>query len=200
MKFKTLSILLASGIILGGCAQGNDNSDENKKQDQTEQKDKKASTNEEANSNKSSIALKDIQTTPEKAIEIAQKEYKGDVKEIAFEKEHGEWAYKIAQVNNTDESEVIIQDKDQKVANKEKESDEGDQSDKTFNYKQDVKPYKKALQKGIDEVNGGTLKEWSLEKDHGKLIYDMDILYKGDNHEVSVDAKSLKILKSEIDN
>jgi PBP1b-binding outer membrane lipoprotein LpoB len=52
MKFKTLSVLLASGIILGGCTQGNDNSDENKKQDQTEQKDKKNSTNEEANSNK----------------------------------------------------------------------------------------------------------------------------------------------------
>src|SRR5699024_9937538 len=75
------------------------------------------------------------------------------------EKDCGEWSYKIAQVDNTDESEVIIQDKDQKAVNKEKESNEGDQSDKTFNYKQ-------ALQKGIDEVNGDALKEWSLEKDH----------------------------------
>lgn len=122
------------------------------------------------------------------------------MKEVAFKKERGEWIYKIAQVNNTDESEVIIQDKDQKVVNKEKESDEGDQSDKTFDYKKDVKPYTKALKKGIDEVSGGTLKEWSIEKNHGKLVYDMDIQYKGDNHEVSIDAKSLKILKSEIDN
>src|SRR5699024_2862595 len=91
--------------------------------------------------------------------ESCYQEYKGDAKEVAFEKDCGEWSYKIAQVDNTDESEVIIQDKDQKAVNKEKESNEGDQSDKTFNYKQ-------ALQKGIDEVNGDALKEWSLEKDH----------------------------------
>ncbi|MDW8566025.1 PepSY domain-containing protein [Staphylococcus shinii] len=191
MKMKSLSSLIVAGLLVTPITTAST----------LASTDTNAKTNtEQATESSNSIALKDVQTTPEKAIEIAQKEYKGDVKEIAFEKEQGEWTYKIARVNNTDESEVIIQDKDQKIANKEKESDEGDQSDKTFNYKQDVKPYKKALQKGINEVNGGTLKEWSLEKDHGKLVYDMDILYKGDNHEVSVDAKSLEILKSEIDN
>src|SRR5699024_669306 len=191
MKMKSLSSLIVAGLLVTPITTVSTlaSTDTNPK-----------TNTEQATESSNSIALKDVQTTPEKAIEIAQKEYKGDVKEIAFEKEQGEWTYKIAQVNNTDESEVIIQDKDQKIANKEKESDEGDQSDKTFNYKQDVKPYKKALQKGINEVNSGTLKEWSLEKDHGKLVYDMDILYKGDNHEVSVDAKSLEILKSEIDN
>lgn len=191
MKMKSLSSLIVAGLLVtpittaSTFASTNTNAKTN-----TEQETESSNT----------IALKDIKTTPEKAIEIAQNEYKGDVKEVAFEKEHGGWSYKIAQVHNTNESEVTIKDKDQKVTNKEKESDEGDQSDKTFNYKQDVKSYTQALQKGVDEVNGGSLKEWSIEKDHGKLVYDMDILYKGDNHEVSVDAKSLKILKNEIDN
>lgn len=191
MKMKSLSSLIVAGLLVtpvttaSTFASSNTNSKTN-----TEQETESSNT----------IALKDIKTTPEKAIEIAQNEYKGGVKEVAFEKEHEGWSYKIAQVHNTNESEVTIKDKDQKVTNKEKESDEGDQSDKTFNYKQDVKPYTQALQKGVDEVNGGSLKEWSIEKDHGKLVYDMDILYKGDNHEVSVDAKSLKILKNEIDN
>jgi uncharacterized membrane protein YkoI len=191
MKVKTLSSLIIAGLLVTPITTVSTfaSTDTNAKTN-TEQTTKSSNT----------VALKDIKTTPEKAIEIAQNEYKGDVKEVAFEKEHGEWSYKIAQVHNTDESEVTIKDKDQKVANKEKEADEEHQSDKTFNYKQDVKPYTQALQKGIDEVNGGSLKEWSIEKDHGKLVYDMDILYKGDNHEVSIDAKSLKILKNEIDN
>ncbi|MEF9574031.1 PepSY domain-containing protein, partial [Staphylococcus aureus] len=45
----------------------------------------------------------------------------------------------------------------------------------------------------------GDIKEWSLEKDDGKLVYNIDLKKGNKKQEVTVDAKNGKVLKSEQD-
>ena len=192
MKFKMSALLLSSAVLLGACG-GNgsaDSSDDNSKSNNTD------------NAHKSSIALKDVSTDPKDAIKKAQNIYKDEkLKKISFEKEHGDWAYKVEQQNaqKREESEVVINDKDKKVASKEKETDESNSTNKEFDYN-DMKSYKDAIKAGQKKFDG-EIGEWSLHrsKDRGKFVYDMDLKKGKEKHEITVDAKTGKVLSDERD-
>ena len=67
-----------------------------------------------------------------------------------------------------------------------------------FHY-DDVIDYKKAIKKGQKEFDG-EIREWSLAKDDGQLVYDMDLSKDQETHEITVDAKNGKVLQNETDN
>ncbi|EHJ07115.1 PepSY domain-containing protein [Staphylococcus simiae] len=189
MKFKSLAVLSMGALVLAAC--GNDATKEDTKSSD--------SSNSNSNTTKQVIALNDIQTSPKDAVKKAQDTYKGqELKEIAFEKTNGDWTYKIAQQKTGEESEVIIADKDKKIVNKSTEKE--DSIDKSDNFKySDAIDYKKAIKKGQKEFDGD-IKEWSLDKDDGKLVYNMDLKKGKTKHEITIDAKSGKVLKNEEDN
>ncbi len=80
-------------------------------------------------------------------------------------------AYKLNKVINK-ESEVIISDKNKKILNKEQENENSINNDEAFKYNEAI-DYKDAT-KGQKEFDG-KIKEWSLSKDDGKLVYDLDL-------------------------
>lgn len=187
MKLKSLATITASAILLAAC--GNGSSESNTKSD--------SSKNE--SDSKNIIALNKIKTNPEDAVKKAQNVYSGqNLKEISFEKSNGKWAYKIEQQKSGEESEVIVSDENKKVLNKETEKEDSIDKSDEFEYS-DAIDYKEAIKKGQKEFDGD-IKEWSLSESDGKLVYDMDIQKDNNKHEITIDAKSGKVLNNEKDN
>lgn len=189
MKLKSLAVLSMSAVVLTAC--GNDTPKD-------ETKSTESNTNQDTNTTKDVIALKDVKTSPEDAVKKAEETYKGQkLKGISFENSNGEWAYKVTQQKSGEESEVLVADKNKKVINKKTEKEDTVNENDNFKYS-DVIDYKKAIKEGQKEFDGD-IKEWSLEKDDGKLVYNIDLKKGNKKQEVTVDAKNGKVLKSEQD-
>ncbi|MCG7337957.1 PepSY domain-containing protein [Staphylococcus sp. ACRSN] len=183
MKQKYISVLILTSAMLLGCS--NDDSGE-----------KSSENNKKADDRV--ITLNQISTSPEDAIKKSRKVYTDqDLKGLAYERENGKWCYKVEQQKNGEESEVIIADKQGKVIHRESEKENDIHKNELFNYG-DAIDYKKAIKKSQKEFNG-KIKEWSLSKDEGKLIYDINLEKGKKAHEITVDAKSGKILQNEKD-
>lgn len=223
MKFKIFSLLLASGLILAAC--GNDDSDDkkdNKGAEKTEQKtqddnkdDMDDSSNDkdsnddqtndddsdDQNSNKSTtntVKWDDVKVSPEEAVKEAQNEEKGELKDLSFEKEAGDWSYKVELVDGSNENKVLINADDKSVANVENETEDDDDNDQTFKLS-DVAKFEDVLKVAQDKAKGD-LKEWSLSEDDGKLVYSIDLKEGNkDTTEFKIDAKSKEILEQEQD-
>ena len=181
MKLKSLAVLSMSAVVLTAC--GNDTPKD-------ETKSTESNTNQDTNTTKDVIALKDVKTSPEDAVKKAEETYKGQkLKGISFENSNGEWAYKV--------TEVLVADKNKKVINKKTEKEDTVNENDNFKYS-DAIDYKKAIKEGQKEFDGD-IKEWSLEKDDGKLVYNIDLKKGNKKQEVTVDAKNGKVLKSEQD-
>ncbi|PTI39024.1 peptidase, partial [Staphylococcus xylosus] len=82
--------------------------------------------------------------------------------------------------------------------NKEQENEDSFNNNEAFNYNEAI-DYKDAIKKGQKEFDGD-IKEWSLSKDDGKLVYDLDLKKDKEKHEVTIDAKNGKVLNNEQDN
>jgi len=209
MKYKMLSLLLSAGIVLAAC--GNSDDDNNDKKDnqndeKTEQTTKENSnddqnTDDDQSSDKATentVKWEDVKVSPEDAVKAAQKESKGELKDLSFEKETGDWSYKVELVDGTNENKVLINADDKSVTNVEKEQEDSDDNDQTFKLS-DVAKFEDALKVAQDKVKGD-IKEWSLSEDNGKLVYSIE-LKEGNKEstEFTIDAKSKEILEQETD-
>lgn len=209
MKYKMLSLLLSAGIVLAAC--GNSDDDNNDKKDnqndeKTEQTTKENSnddqyTDDDQSSDKATentVKWDDVKVSPEDAVKAAQKESKGELKDLSFEKETGDWSYKVELVDGTNENKVLINADDKSVTNVEKEQEDSDDNDQTFKLS-DVAKFEDALKVAQDKAKGD-IKEWSLSEDNGKLVYSIE-LKEGNKEstEFTIDAKSKEILEQETD-
>ncbi|WP_204254776.1 PepSY domain-containing protein [Mammaliicoccus sciuri] len=209
MKYKMLSLLLSAGIVLAAC--GNSDDDNNDKKDnqndeKTEQTTKENSnddqnTDDDQSSDKATentVKWDDVKVSPEDAVKAAQKESKGELKNLSFEKETGDWSYKVELVDGTNENKVLINADDKSVTNVEKEQEDSDDNDQTFKLS-DVAKFEDALKVAQDKAKGD-IKEWSLSEDNGKLVYSIE-LKEGNKEstEFTIDAKSKEILEQETD-
>ncbi|MEB6257753.1 PepSY domain-containing protein [Mammaliicoccus sciuri] len=209
MKYKMLSLLLSAGIVLAAC--GNSDDDNNDKKDnqndeKTEQTTKENSnddqnTDDDQSSDKATentVKWDDVKVSPEDAVKAAQKESKGELKDLSFEKETGDWSYKVELVDGTNENKVLINADDKSVTNVEKEQEDSDDNDQTFKIS-DVAKFEDALKVAQDKAKGD-IKEWSLSEDNGKLVYSIE-LKEGNKEstEFTIDAKSKEILEQETD-
>ncbi|WP_241692416.1 hypothetical protein [Staphylococcus pseudintermedius] len=100
MKFKIISLLLASGIVLAACGNDDDqkntnNADNDTKTEQTTDNnqnshDNDRDDNDDQNTNQhtktQTIDVKDVKTTPEDAIKTAKSSFDGDVKQVEYKK------------------------------------------------------------------------------------------------------------------
>ncbi|MDT0754642.1 PepSY domain-containing protein [Mammaliicoccus sciuri] len=209
MKYKMLSLLLSAGIVLAAC--GNSDDDNNDKKDnqndeKTEQTTKENSnddqnTDDDQSSDKATentVKWDDVKVSPEDAVKAAQKESKGELKDLSFEKETGDWSYKVELVDGTKENKVLINADDKSVTNVEKEQEDSDDNDQTFKLS-DVAKFEDALKVAQDKAKGD-IKEWSLSEDNGKLVYSIE-LKEGNKEstEFTIDSKSKEILEQETD-
>ncbi|WP_025904987.1 PepSY domain-containing protein [Mammaliicoccus sciuri] len=209
MKYKMLSLLLSAGIVLAAC--GNSDDDNNDKKDnqndeKTEQTTKENSNDDQnTDDNQSSdkttentVKWDDVKVSPEDAVKAAQKESEGELIDLSFEKETGDWSYKVELVDGTNENKVLINADDKSVTNVEKEQEDSDDNDQTFKLS-DVAKFEDALKVAQDKAKGD-IKEWSLSEDNGKLVYSIE-LKEGNKEstEFTIDAKSKEILEQETD-
>ncbi|UXU83503.1 PepSY domain-containing protein [Mammaliicoccus sciuri] len=209
MKYKMLSLLLSAGIVLAACGNGDDDNNDkkdNQNDEKTEQTTKENSnddqnTDDDQSSDKATentVKWDDVKVSPEDAVKAAQKESKGELKDLSFEKETGEWSYKVELVDGTNENKVLINADDKSVTNVEKEQEDSDDNDQTFKLS-DVAKFEDALKVAQDKAKGD-IKEWSLSEDNGKLVYSIE-LKEGNKEstEFTIDAKSKVILEQETD-
>ncbi len=221
MKYKMLSLLLSAGIVLAACGNGDDDNNDkkdNQNDEKTEQTTKENSNddqntddNQDSDDNQNSdddqssgkatentVKWDDVKVSPEDAVKAAQKESKGELKDLSFEKETGEWSYKVELVDGTNENKVLINADDKSVTNVEKEQEDSDDNDQTFKLS-DVAKFEDALKVAQDKAKGD-IKEWSLSEDNGKLVYSIE-LKEGNKEstEFTIDAKSKEILEQETD-
>ncbi|QQC94596.1 PepSY domain-containing protein [Mammaliicoccus sciuri] len=207
MKYKMLSLLLSAGIVLAACGNGDDDNNDkkdNQNDEKTEQTTKENSnddqnTDDDQSSDKATentVKWDDVKVSPEDAVKAAQKESKGELKDLSFEKETGEWSYKVELVDGTNENKVLINADDKSVTNVEKEQEDSDDNDQTFKLS-DVAKFEDALKVAQDKAKGD-IKEWSLSEDNGKLVYSIE-LKEGNKEstEFTIDAKSKEILEQE---
>ncbi|MCE4979369.1 PepSY domain-containing protein [Mammaliicoccus sciuri] len=219
MKYKMLSLLLSAGIVLAACGNGDDDNNdkkdnqndekteqttkENSNDDQNTDDDQDSDDNQNSDDDQSSdkatentVKWDDVKVSPEDAVKAAQKESKGELKDLSFEKETGEWSYKVELVDGTNENKVLINADDKSVTNVEKEQEDSDDNDQTFKLS-DVAKFEDALKVAQDKAKGD-IKEWSLSEDNGKLVYSIE-LKEGNKEstEFTIDAKSKEILEQE---
>ncbi|MES5812841.1 PepSY domain-containing protein [Mammaliicoccus sciuri] len=209
MKYKILSLLLSAGIVLAAC--GNSDDDNNDKKDNQNDEKTEQTTKENSNDNQNTdddqssdkatentVKWDDVKVSPEDAVKAAQKESKGELKDLSFEKETGDWSYKVELVDGTNENKVLINADDKSVTNVEKEQEDSDDNDQTFKLS-DVAKFEDALKVAQDKAKGD-IKEWSLSEDNGKLVYSIE-LKEGNKEstEFTIDAKSKEILEQETD-
>ncbi|WP_436863697.1 PepSY domain-containing protein [Mammaliicoccus sciuri] len=227
MKYKMLSLLLSAGIVLAACGNSDDDNNDkkdNQNDEKTEQTTKENSnddqnTDDDQDSNddqdsdddqntdddqssdkatENTVKWDDVKVSPEDAVKAAQKESKGELKDLSFEKETGEWSYKVELVDGTNENKVLINADDKSVTNVEKEQEDSDDNDQTFKLS-DVAKFEDVLKVAQDKAKGD-IKEWSLSEDNGKLVYSIEL--KEGNKEstdFTIDAKSKEILEQETD-
>ncbi|MCO4339692.1 PepSY domain-containing protein [Staphylococcus agnetis] len=186
MRVRFISALTASIILLGAC--GNNIEDNNAKSN---------ASNEQQNIG-SVIELNKIKNNPDKVVKQAQKEFSGqNLTGISFENSNGQWVYKIEQQKMGEESEVAIADSNNKILNKKAEKETAIDKSDEFEYS-DAIIYKEAVKKAQKEFNGD-IKEWSLSKSDGKLVYDLKLQKDDTIYEIKVNAKNGKILNKEHD-
>lgn len=151
-------------------------------------------------SNMNTIALEDISLMASDALSIAEGEFEGDVHDISFEQENGEWVYQFDMKNDSEEAEVIINHDTEEVMDVRTEQDnDNDDQDEVIDYGSLNEAYD-AIDEAIADLGGGEVREWSLSMDDGAPEYDIDLEYEGQTHEYTINAETLEILESEQDN
>ncbi len=179
------------------------NDDESDDSSSGESTETEGSSNETATdssgSNTNTIALEDISLMASDALSIAEGEFEGDVHDISFEQENGDWVYQFDMKNDSEEAEVVINHDTEEVMDVRTEQDnDNDDQDEVIDYASLNEAYD-AIDEAIADLGGGEVKEWSLSMDDGTPEYDIDLEYEGQTHEYTINAETLEILQSEKD-
>ncbi|MBA8759374.1 hypothetical protein GWK87_03400 [Staphylococcus schleiferi subsp. coagulans] len=198
MRFKVLSLLLSTGVVLAACGH-DDQDDHDDHQEHAQRTEQKSDNQSNASSqNMTTQNVNKVKTQPEDAIKTAQKSFDGDVKKIEYKNDHGEWVYEIGLFKGNKEAEIKVSDKDNKVIHKEQETEHEMDNEKAIQY-QDAISFKEAVQKAQKKYDGD-LKQWQLNQDDGQFVYEIELSSKQGEQEITLDAKSGDVLKQDKDN
>lgn len=126
------------------------------------------------------------------AIKIALNEFSGTVKEVELDKEDGRLIYEIEIVSGNNEAEIEID-----VYTKEFVKNKRKKTSKNYD-QQTVISATEALDIALNKFTG-TVKGLELEKDDGRLIYEIEIADGHKEAEIEIDAYTGEVLVIEID-
>lgn len=129
----------------------------------------------------------------EKAIEIAQKEFKGSIKEAVLDNDDDRRIYEVEIQGDGQKAEFDIDAYTGEIISKEIE-----QSDKKSAANKAVINEQKAIEIALKEFSG-TVTDIELDDDDGRLIYEIEVKAKGQEAEFEIDAYTGEIISIEID-
>ncbi|ARJ51499.1 PepSY domain-containing protein [Staphylococcus lutrae] len=194
MKLKLTTILLSTGFILAACGQ-DDHHDSEKEANHTKTEHTHDQQHKNQNTDGQTIALNQIKTQPENAIKTAKSAFDGELKQIEYKKEKGEWVYDVELHKGQEEAEIKVSDKDNKVIHKHIDKEKDQEQHPTIQYS-DALQFDKAVKKA-QEQQQGELKQWTLKNSDGHFVYEIELNGKQGEKEIVLDAKTSKVLEQD---
>ncbi|GAB3791190.1 PepSY domain-containing protein [Virgibacillus kimchii] len=147
---------------------------------------------------KQSADSKDILSV-EQVEELALKEFSGVIKELELDKDDGRLIYELEIKNeNREEAELDMDAYTGEILKMELEMKGRGKATSTNHKFNDILSMSEVKEIALTEFPG-MIKEIELDKDDGRLIYELEIKNKGKEAEMEMDARTGKILEMEID-
>lgn len=144
--------------------------------------------------------LKDIKLTKNKAVKKFKQKYsKAKVESIELDATNRGYIYEVEGYDKTNEYSFKVDAKSGKVISARKEKD--DEEDKRYDINlSEVMTRGKASRLAKKEADGGTAREWKLESVSDKTsTWEVTVVKDKTETEVTLDAKSGKVLETDVD-
>jgi len=156
-----------------------------------------AVTAEGSSSNTVSASETNTLITIEQAKMIALEAVPGVITESEIEKENGIIIYEIEIIKDNKEYEVNIDPKTGLIIKIELDDEDEKISPQELKKIGGLITEEEAIKIALEHIGEGTVVGFETEKEHGRIIYEVEIRAKGDRVEVEVDAQTGKIIEVE---
>ena len=194
MKNKNLALVLATALVLGACGNEAAKPNEEGKPAETETTDNNDVVKEV--SNDTETAAKDqipaTEKTLEEAIDAFYTHYGDDAIELTgadLDEEDGKYIYSVKGYKDGEEFEAEFDANSLDLIKEERETE--DDTNILAIEKDNIIIAKEAMEKALEGQEGAWVKEYELEVENGKAIYDIDI---EDGKDIKIDAATGEIL------
>lgn len=194
MKNKNLALVLATALVLGACGNEAAKTTEEVKTEETETTDNNDVVKEV--SNDTETAAKDpipaTEKTLEEAIDAFYTHYGDDAIELTgadLDEEDGKYIYSVKGYKDGEEFEAKFDANSLDLIKEERETE--DDTNILAIEKDNIITAKEAMEKALEGQEGAWVKEYELEVENGKAIYDIDI---EDGKDIKIDAATGEIL------
>ena len=194
MKNKNLALVLATALVLGACGNQEAKTTEEVKTEETETTDNNDVVKEV--SNDTETAAKDpipaTEKTLEEAIDAFYTHYGDDAIELTgadLDEEDGKYIYSVKGYKDGEEFEAEFDANSLDLIKEERETE--DDTNILAIEKDNIIIAKEAMEKALEGQEGAWVKEYELEVENGKAIYDIDI---EDGKDIKIDAATGEIL------
>ena len=194
MKNKNLALVLATALVLGACGNEAAKPNEEGKPAETETTDNNNVVKEV--SNDTETAAKDqipaTEKTLEEAIDAFYTHYGDDAIELTgadLDEEDGKYIYSVKGYKDGEEFEAEFDANSLDLIKEERETE--DDTNILAIEKDNIIIAKEAMEKALEGQEGAWVKEYELEVENGKAIYDIDI---EDGKDIKIDAATGEIL------
>lgn len=194
MKNKSLLLALATAVVLGAC--GNQ---EAKTTEEVKTEDKQVVESNDAvkevETNNTADAKDPIPATEktlEEAIDAFYDHFADEAIELTgaeFDEEDGKYVYSVTGYKDGEEFEAEFDANSLDLIKEEKDTE--DDANVLAIEKENIITAKEAMEKALEGQDGAWVKEYDLEVENGKAIYDIDI---EDGKDVKIDAATGEIL------
>ncbi|GAB3067454.1 PepSY domain-containing protein [Salinicoccus sesuvii] len=211
-RYKLASVLLSASLVMAACGDNedisedtNDEISEDSSAEETEvdeiveegegdtsMETVEDSSNDEPSMDSDSIAaVEDIPNEASEAIDAASGDFDGELKELEFENEDGQWVYKVDMENESEEYEATLSAEDLSIIEAETDGNDGYDMEEHLDYNNLIAA-EEAIQTAMDE-NGGELESWTLSTDDGQPEYEIELT----DGDVTIDAQNGEILETD---
>ena len=194
MKNKNLALVSATALVLGACGNQEAKTTEEVKTEETETTDNNDVVKEV--SNDTETAAKDpipaTEKTLEEAIDAFYTHYGDDAIELTgadLDEEDGKYIYSVKGYKDGEEFEAEFDANSLDLIKEERETE--DDTNILAIEKDNIIIAKEAMEKALEGQEGAWVKEYELEVENGKAIYDIDI---EDGKDIKIDAATGEIL------
>lgn len=207
-KIQKGSLILALGLVLtltacGEQNKGNQNEMNNNTVENAEVNNKDNPKETAPDTNPEGVVAKEAYVdeagypvTLNQAVDAFKKQWpEGKLKEVSFEKEGDRYVYELDGESDSKEYSLKLDATSGEILGQKEENDQDMVGEELT--LAGLKTEKEAFEAGKKAINEEVkgIESWSLEIENGKIIYQVEFDLGGQDREVSLDAKTLEVLK-----
>ena len=186
---SAVSLATLLGVGLTACSNNSEKSDQSQSS--------KQSTNikQKANQAKDRIKTEQIKVDQNEAINKFHDKFNDKkIKEIDLVNKNNQYVYEIEGFDATHEYKMTINATNGKIINSHSEKLELDEHiQKAFNFDKIINR-SEATKIAENEVKNSTAKEWKLDSDNGKVVWEVEVTNGTKDYNVTIDAETKKVI------